>query len=230
MCGRIAQYTGIREMVDALSGWPQRERFRVPQDAQPRYNVGPATPVAVLHVHDDEVIAEQVRWGWAPHWAQGKPAAINARVEGVASSNYFRTIWKHGRALVPADGWYEWKANEDNPKQKQPYYLRLAGGGPLFFAGLGQFPVAGAEPGDLDGFVILTGEADGALAQVHDRKPLVLMPDEARAWADPATTTQEAEDIARYHAATAEAFEWYPVSHAVGNVRNDGPELITPLP
>lgn len=56
------------------------------------------------------------------------------------------------------------------------------------------------------------------------------MPDEARAWADPATTTQEAEDIARYHAATAEAFEWYPVTRAVGNVRNDGPELITPLP
>ncbi|MNF50729.1 putative SOS response-associated peptidase YedK [compost metagenome] len=121
------------------------------------------------------------------------------------------------------------KVSPDNPKLKQPYFIHLQGDQPLFFAALGHFPRGGAEEREGDGFVILTGAADAGLTEVHDRKPLVLLPEQARAWVDPATSPQEAEDIARYHVAMANAFEWFPVSRDVGNVRNDYPGLIQPI-
>lgn len=34
---------------------------------------------------------------------------------------------------MPADGWYEWKKDEANPKLKQPYYITLSTGEPMFF-------------------------------------------------------------------------------------------------
>lgn len=70
--------------------------------------------------------------------------------------------------------------------------------------------------------------SDGGMAEVHDRRPLVLVPDEARAWLDPAVLPQEAEEIALYHGLPAEAFEWYAVGHEVGNVRSEGAVLISP--
>lgn len=228
MCGRLSQYRGLHEFAAVLNTSPE-EATRFSDQPIGRYNVAPSTQVALFHQDDDGLHAEPVVWGWAPHWATGKPPAINARVETVSTGNYFRSIWKTGRALVPADGWYEWKTSPDNPKLKQPYFIRLQGDQPLFFASLGQFPRGGAEARKGDGFVILTGAADAGLTEVHDRKPLVLLPELARAWVDPATSLAEAEDIARYHVALADAFEWFPVSKEVGNVRNDYPGVIEPI-
>lgn len=66
------------------------------------------------------------------------------------------------------------------------------------------------------------------MSEVHDRKPLVLPPDAARAWIDLATLQIEAEYIVQYHAATANTFEWYPVSHAVGECAQRLPEANHP--
>ncbi|WP_258190168.1 SOS response-associated peptidase [Stutzerimonas azotifigens] len=67
------------------------------------------------------------------------PSAINAKVETAATTTFFRVVWKTDRAIVPPDGWYEWKQDEANPKIKQPYHITLRGGEPVFFAALGQF-------------------------------------------------------------------------------------------
>ena len=58
------------------------------------------------------------------------------QVETAATSKFFRDIWQTGRAIVPADGWYEWKKDAANPKIKQPYYITLRSGEPMFFAAL----------------------------------------------------------------------------------------------
>ncbi|MCS3405869.1 SOS response-associated peptidase [Serratia sp. AKBS12] len=85
--------------------------------------------------------------------------------------------WKHGCALVPASGWYEWKKSSDNPRLKQPYFIRGADRQPLFFAAL-----YAADGDGCSSFVIITAASHASLADIHDRRPLSLPPAAARDW------------------------------------------------
>jgi len=67
------------------------------------------------------------------------------------------------------------------------------------------------------------------MLDIHDRRPVVLPADLAREWIDPNTTSQRAEQIVQELGLQSEAFEWYQVSKAVGNVKNTGAALIGPL-
>jgi putative SOS response-associated peptidase YedK len=194
-----------------------------------RYNVAPSTQVQLLHSTAGGLVVAAVRWGWMPHWAKGKmPPPINARVEKVATGAFFRQIWPH-RGLVAADGWYEWVKDETDPKHKQPYFIRLRDGAPCFFAAIGQYPQDGREPRESDGFVIITADAEGGMVDVHDRRPVVLAPDLAREWLDPATTPLRAEQLLLHQGRQANDFEWFKVDKAVGNVRSQGPQIIRPI-
>jgi len=224
MCGRITQY---RHAVDYLNQLNLTTISAPPSEPLGRYNLPPQSMVQLLHQDDDGLRMDGVRWGYAPWWAQGKrPPAINARVETAATSKFFRDIWKAGRAIVPADGWFEWKKDEANPKIKQPYYITLNGGDPMFFAALGQFSRGGLPPRDGDGMVIITSASDAGMVDIHDRRPLVLSAECAAHWLDPELSPEEAEEIALEHGLCIEEFTWYPVPAAVGNVRNDGAHLI----
>ena len=77
--------------------------------------------------------------------------------------------------------------------------------------------------------MIITAAADQGMVDIHDRKPLVLAPELAREWIDPATTAERAEEIARNGCRPAADFKWHAVSKLVGNVRNQGGELILPV-
>lgn len=219
MCGRLAQYRGIHDFVEALS-MPGVWRNNAGKEALERYNVAPTTNVAVLREDGEGLRADLVRWGWRPHWANDRAAPINARVEKVAHGAFFRAIWPH-RAITPIDGWYEW-VDEGGPK-KQPYYIRRRDGIPSLCASIGQF-----NGGEYDGFVIITADAEGGMVDVHDRRPVVLSPELARQWLDPAIPKEQAEQIALSLGEAPEIFQWYRVSHAVGNVRNQGPGMIAP--
>ncbi|QXI26404.1 SOS response-associated peptidase family protein [Pseudomonas vanderleydeniana] len=228
MCGRFAQYQGmadyLRELVaeqDVISGY----------DNEPiaRYNIAPTTRVLILHSVEEGLRIDPVHWGWAPFWAKGKrPDPINARVETVTTGKFFKQLWPNGRALVVADGWYEWVKDPDNPKKKQPYFIRLKSQAPMFFAALAQVH-AGLEPHEGDGFVIITAASDQGMVDIHDRRPLVLAPEHAREWIDPDLSPARAEGIAKNLCLPVDDFEWYPVGTAVGNVKNQGAELILPL-
>jgi putative SOS response-associated peptidase YedK len=63
--------------------------------------------------------------------------------------------------------------------------------------------------------VILTTRAIDELSQLHDRMPVVVEPAHHAAWLDPGRTDRLAA---------------YPVSRAVGNVANNGPQLTAPVP
>ncbi|MFV3284323.1 SOS response-associated peptidase [Pseudomonas sp. NY15356] len=220
MCGRLSQYRGIHDFVETLS-LPEAWRNNVGDQALERYNVAPTTQVSVLRVDDAGPRADMVRWGWRPHWATDRAPSINARVEKVAHGPFFRAIWP-SRAITPVDGWYEW-VDEDGPK-KQPYYIRRRDGQPALCASIGQFT-----GGEHDGFVIITADALGGLVDVHDRRPVVFSPELAREWIAPGTPREQAEQMALNLGEPAEAFEWYRVGTAVGNVRNQGRELILPI-
>ncbi|MCG6541906.1 SOS response-associated peptidase family protein [Pseudomonas sp. KSR10] len=225
MCGRITQYRYPIEYMEAL-----RLSLVSGVSAEPigRYNVPPQSRVQLLHQDEDGLRMEPVTWGYAPFWAKGKrPPAKNARVETAATGKFFKSIWSSGRAIVPADGWYEWKKDEANPKVKQPYLIRLKTGEPCFMAAIGQFQRGGmTEPRDGDGFVIITASSDVGMIDIHDRRPVVLSAECALHWMDPELSPDEAEEIALEHSLGVEEFDWYPVDRAVGNVRNEGAHLI----
>jgi putative SOS response-associated peptidase YedK len=233
MCGRFAQYRTAIEYIEALK---TPVEFSGGLDPVPigRYNVAPGTRVQLLHEDETGLRFDPVPWGYAPFWARQtkthkptRPPMINARVETAATSKMFRSLWKHGKSLAVADGWYEWKKDADNVKRKQPYFIKLKSGEPMFFAAIGQFHRSDQHEHDDDGFVIITAAADAGMIDIHDRRPLVLPPEAAREWMQPDLSPERANEIAHEDAMPTDAFEWYPVSKAVGNVRNDGPALLT---
>ena len=221
MCGRFAQARTREEYLAFLANEAERD---IPYDPQPidRYNVAPGTKVLLLNERDDLLHLDPVHWGYAPGWWD-KPALINARVETAATSRMFKPLWQHGRAIVFADGWFEWK-KEGN--RKQPYFIHRADGEPIFMAAIGSTPF---ERGDeAEGFLIVTAAADKGLVDIHDRRPLVLTPEAAREWLRQETRGVDAEELAKTGAVAAEEFTWHPVTRAVGNVQNQGAELIEP--
>lgn len=223
MCGRFAQFRTRDEFLAALE---TNTPVITTGDWRARYNVAPGTPVPVFHCHDDQLQLTPVHWGYAPGWwhEQGKPPLINARVETAASSRMFAPLWKHRRALVPASGWYEWKTSTDNPRLKQPYYIQGANRQPLFFAALH------AENHDgTDSFVIITAASHAGLADIHDRRPLVLPATAARDWLDSRLNPPPGNMLADVYSLQADSFIWHPVSPAVGSVRNDNASLIAAI-
>lgn len=118
----------------------------------------------------------------------------------------------------------------DDPKKKkkkQPYFIRLKEEGPMFLAALAEVH-QGLEQDSQDGFVIITADSDQGMVDIHDRRPVVLSAEHAREWIDPETTQgARYRDLQRV-LQPDRGFTWFEVSKYVGNVRNQGPHLITP--
>ncbi|MDE1167780.1 MAG: SOS response-associated peptidase family protein [Pseudomonas sp.] len=225
MCGRLSQYRGIHDFVDALS-LPDAWVNTLGDEPLARYNVAPSTQLALFHVQDDTLQALAVRWGWRPHWARDRAPPINARVEKVAHGAFFRAIWPR-RAVVPVDNWFEWV--DEGGSKKQPYLIRRKDGAPSLCAAIGQFPGPHGAVREDDGCVIITADSAGGMVDIHDRRPVVLAPELAREWLDPRTPTERAEQLVLWQGEPAPVFEWYRVGREVGQVRNQGRQLIEPL-
>ncbi|MCF5391134.1 SOS response-associated peptidase family protein [Pseudomonas syringae pv. syringae] len=194
-----------------------------------RYNVAPSSRVEIIRPTEEGLSVTRFGGGGSLSGQKGKrPAPINARVETVMTGKFFKGLWPNGRAVAPANGWFEWVKDPDDPKKKQPYFIRLKSKKPMFFAALAQVH-RWLEPHDGDGFVIITSASDSGMVDIHDRRPVVLTSEGARAWLDSETAPQKAEALAKEHCRIVDDFEWFPVDRAVGNVRNQGPELIQPV-
>ncbi|MFU3821056.1 SOS response-associated peptidase [Pseudomonas aeruginosa] len=223
MCGRLSQYSGLHEFVSVLN-LPNILTNLVGEQPQ-RYNVAPSTQVTTLRLEGDALVAQAIRWGWRPFWARDRAAPINARAEKIAHGRFFSAAWKH-RALTPVSGWFEWVDGGEG--RKQPFHIQHADCSPILCAAIGQFPGLDDEQDERHGFVIITADSAGGMVDIHDRRPVVLSPNLAREWLDPATPPERAEQIVLLHGEPSEAFTWYAVDPAVGNVRNQGAHLIEP--
>ncbi|MFW0149767.1 SOS response-associated peptidase [Mycobacterium sp. smrl_JER01] len=205
------------------------------------YNVAPTTNVAVVvkrHTDPDDEATRRVRlmrWGLVPPWAKAGadgnpdtkgPLLINARSEKVTSSPAFRGSAKGKRCLVPMDGWYEWKGAKG---AKTPFYLHSDDGEPLFAAGLWSTWRPKDAPKDappLLSCTIITTDAVGPLADIHDRMPLTVSEADWDRWLDPDAPIDEG--LLRGHG-DLDRIEIREVSKLVNSVRNNGPELIEPV-
>ncbi|ECG8590108.1 SOS response-associated peptidase [Salmonella enterica subsp. salamae] len=222
MCGRFAQAQSREEYLSYLVNEAERN---IAYDPEPigRFNVAPGTKVLLLNERGEQLHLDPVLWGYAPGWWK-KSSLINARVETAATSRMFKPLWQHGRAICFADGWFEWKKEDD---KKQPYFIYRRDGLPLFMAAIGSTPF---ERGDeAEGFLIVTAPVDKGLVDIHDRRPLVLTPEAAREWMRQDVGGKAAKEIVARGAVPADEFIWHAVTRDVGNVKNQGAELIAPL-
>jgi putative SOS response-associated peptidase YedK len=219
MCGRFSRArTGLDYVVPLVPDavYPELDIFR------PSWNVAPGTPQPVIDPDGPRLD----RWGYRPSWAVARklPMMINSRLDKAATSTW-KAMWKTNRVIVPADGWYEWVVEEG---KKQPYFITPIDGQPLFLAGLSSVR-PGAQAYEGDGFVLVTSAAEAGMLDVHDRRPLVLSTQDARAWLEPSTTFEEANHLANHSMTPAEDFRWFRVSPGVNRVGNDEPAFNEPL-
>ena len=180
------------------------------------YNVAPSAQVPVVRRYTDRELA-LCHWGFIPHWVKEpvlKP--INARAETLTGKPYFRDAFKRRRCLVPANGYYEWRAESG---RKQPYFIRMAAADLFSFAGLWSSWQGPDRP--VESCVIITTTAREELADIHDRMPVIIGPDDYDAWLEAG-----GQDLLRPSAGEMEA---YPVSSRVNSPRNQGEALIQPL-
>lgn len=175
-----------------------------------------------------------LRWGLVPPWAPDPSVGnrmINARAETVATKAAFRTALRRHRAIVPADGFYEWQRGPGR-RPSQPWYFTRADGGPLALAALWEAwrdPQAPPDAPPLRSCTIITAPAGPDVVGVHDRMPVVLEPGAWDRWLDP--ELDEAGAVTDLLVASpAGTLRSLRVGRAVSSVGNDGPELLEPAP
>ena len=168
--------------------------------------------------------AVAMRWGLVPPWwSQPMPptSTINARSEEAAAKPMWRHAVRHTRALVPALGWYEWRAEAG---AKQPYFIHAADMAGVCFAGL--WSTHRDSAGTVQHtFAILTRAASAQLTAVHNRMPVVLAPMLFDEWLAPWAGEHSAH-LASFVARALDEFAYYPVSRYVNAPRNQGEQCI----
>ncbi|WP_413731026.1 SOS response-associated peptidase family protein [Sodalis sp. RH22] len=230
MCGRFAEFNTREHYLDFLRS---DVAFSGALDGEPigRYNVAPGSRVLLLNQRDDTLHLDPVIWGYQPAWAKeaGRPPLINARLETAAASRMFKPLWHHGRALVMADGWYEWKKDPDHTKVKHPYFIYHKNKKPIYLAAIGRFHPDALDAPEDDGFVIVTAASDKGLVDIHDRRPLIMTRKASLEWISPDTTSGRAEELAHDCAMPVGEFAFHPVSKTVGNIHNNNSSLIAKI-
>jgi putative SOS response-associated peptidase YedK len=172
-----------------------------------------------------------LRWGLIPWWSKDATSGnrlFNARAETVTTKPSFRDAFKGGRIIIPADGFYEWQRFDDGTKV--PNYFTRSDGQPMAFAGLSERWRDKNGPADappIRSCTIITTAAGPDMDWIHDRMPVILNPDTFDLWLDP--EVEETGELTALLRATPDGtVVHHPVSSRVGNVRNNGAELIEP--
>ena len=234
MCGRYYNRRQKQELAERMKA---KTVFQDPY--VPDYNIAPTTFQPVIRQERDSGEREMVllRWGLIPFFAKSLAdwkgvTTINARAETVATSPTYRAPFKTRRCIIPADGFYEWKAADTPKGKKTPFAFSLRSGEPFAFAGLWD---AWKEPKParesvhtpdrwLQTFTIITTEANELMSNVHTRMPVILLQSDWDRWLDRTPTDQLPIDLLRPY--ESDAMQAALCNPTVGNVKNNGPEML----
>lgn len=241
MCGRFVVAGAAGDLVEMFD--IDRTADDIPE---PSFNVAPTDRVPVIidtipknSDQDDPPVRrlEAARWGLVPPWAKDIKmgvTAFNARIESAAEKAHFANAVTKRRALVPATGYYEWRTIGG---VKTPFFIHLPVGELVVFAGLYEWwrdPSKADDAPDtwLLSTSILTRDSAGELAEIHDRMPVFLSPELIDGWLDPHAEGDAdlLAEISHGGAEVANRMQFHEVDRAVGNVRNNSPALLEPLP
>lgn len=208
MCGRYALFN--------TQGLQSQFELEFTSLMPERYNIAPQQIAPVIKQENGRRVLTHAIWGLRPSWAtDAMPKPINAKVETVAEKPFFRNAWKRSRIIVPANGYYEWKATASG---KQPYFIYPEAG--LFgFAGLLEVHE------EVPNFTIITTSANELTKDIHDRMPVILQPADYAAWLDPVNNNKlQLRQIAGQY--PSEKMRLQMAHKAVGNVSNEGAFLL----
>ena len=220
MCGRYASFLpaeALARLFGTVNPLPNLE---------PTWNMAPTRDAPVVRLsRDGERHLDALKWGLIPYFTKDLKKArkpINARSETIAKSGMFKEAFAKRRCLVPAPVYYEWR---DDPEGKTPFAVARVDGDPVAFAGIWE-AWKSPEGERLQTFATITTDANNLLAGDpgpdagdHRAGGLAALAGRGRGRSVQALLRPAAEDILRF----------WPVDKKVGNVRNDGPELIEPV-
>ena len=256
MCGRYAASADLREIIEAfdveLDAHQETSRSilvnpQSPPPGEPDWNMAPTkqAPVVLTRMVEEQPVRQLrlLTWGLVPSWAKdtkGGARMINARAETVRDKPAYARALAARRALIPAQGWYEWQVSPSaldtkGRPRKQPFFIHRGDKALLGMAGIYEFwrDKGVADPEDpaawVVSFAVLTTAADPGLDRIHDRQPLVLEAGDWERWLDPSVTDPEAvADLVAF--AQPGRFAAYPVTRAVSASRSNGAHLLDPAP
>jgi len=214
MCGRTSLFQPQPEIERRFGGTFEHS-------FEPRYNIAPNDNLAVIHDAAPETITSD-QWGFVPEWADAVdegPRPINARAETVAENRLFSTGFEQRRALVLADGYYEWAGSRGG---KQPY--RITVGDDSLFAMAGLWSKWEGNSETLSTVTILTTEPSEAVASIHDRMPVILDRAVEDQWLE-AEPDRALDLVSSYDG----DLRTQQISTLVNDPANDSPAVIDPI-
>jgi len=224
MCGR---YTLTRKKEEIIRSYQERLETEIHDISEkiyaPNYNVAPSQDVAVIYNNGFNTIFDYHHWGLIPHWAKDKKIGykmINSRVETVAEKPAFRNSFLHNRCLIIADGYFEWLKTD---KGKVPYYFHLEDHNIFTFAGIRATWINGEE--EINSCSIITTDAMGKAAKVHDRMPIILDPRMENDWINPKMVEKE-HLLKLLEFRKNEHLNYYQVSTEANSPRNNYEEIL----
>ena len=249
MCGRYASSRRPEDLAEEFEIDRTTLAETVTEPLEPDYNVAPTKPVYAVvtrppageREEEPERQLRVLRWGLVPFWAKDPAIGsrlINARMETVGEKPAFRQAFTRRRCLLPADGYFEWYPTQQKTKAgkplKQPFFIRPKDDRVMAMAGLYEIwrdPTRDDE--DPERFrwtcTVLTTTAEDEVGRIHDRMPMLVEPERYAAWLDP--TRNDPEELRGLLVPAAPGrLAAYPVSTRVNSVRNNGAELVEPLP
>ena len=232
MCGRLA-ITLPPDAMRAVFRYVEQPNFPA------RFNVAPTQPVPVVRLERESSGAKQrhfvlVRWGFLPGFVKDPkdfPLVINARAETVADKPSFRNALRRRRCIFIADAFYEWRRPPGGRRKgtppSEPFLFRRRDGAPMALAGLWE-TWAGPNGEEVDTACIVTTTANGSMAAIHDRMPVILEPQDFDMWLD--CDAHDADEVTHLMKPAADdVLEFWPISTAVNKVSNDTPDIQVPV-
>lgn len=223
MCGRYA-ITLPPEAMRKVFAYREQPNF------PPRYNIAPTQPVPVVRLHEGARQFILMRWGFIPGWVKDPkdfPLVVNIRGESAATKPSFRAALARRRCLMPADGFYEWhRLGKGRQAESRANLFRRPDRAPFALAALWE-TWHSPDGSEIDTVAPLTGAANGLMAAIHDRCPVIVAPEHFDGWLDPMADARDAENLLR--PPPDDLLEMIRIGNAVNKVANDGPELHEPF-
>jgi putative SOS response-associated peptidase YedK len=221
MCGRFGLSRPDRLDLQrfGISGLPPVE---------PRFNIPPGGDILVVRQRGDDRRAELMHWGLIPSWAKDPSIGnrmANARSDTALEKPAFRRAMALRRCLIPADLFYEWQPIPGQ-RRKRPFAVRLQHDEPFAFGGLWEY----WRPEGGEGIVsctILTTEPNALLSPIHDRMPVIIPPDDYRAWLDQKTPLPKVRDLLRPY--PSDEMKTWPITLRVNDPEADDEKLLEPV-
>jgi putative SOS response-associated peptidase YedK len=225
MCGRITQKSDPQKLGLRLTTVTLIE----PLQTLPRYNGAPGQEHWIIRQHPKtgERTLDRLSWGLIPYWvkdANGGRKPINAKSESISSLPSFRDAYKRRRCLLPIDNFFEWRAIK-GAKAKQPYAIAMKNGEPFALAAIWE---NWQRPGTDDwvrSFAVITCPANEMMAQVHDRMPVIIAPENHDRWL--ANIEPDPRDLLVSY--PSEPMTMWPISTRVNKPDNDDAAILNSI-